>query len=575
MFAMEPHLRYCDGRNDAFILPASCRILWTDRNSSVNNIVFHREKICLGGFPGIREKFPSFPRAIRMVSNSNSLGEISETSMPNSRVEIQPNARDAWLDAVLLHRGGKQKNNLRNDSTLSSIFDTAMMVSDFFLSPDADSIGMKNDYLQSSRVIMTPPLRRVYCTGIDDCDLDENSWTREMFSPLFGVMDNRSDEVHLLPPAHKRETNKRKMLKRRRLNLKLTVTYIGLDFCGWEDQRHDLYRKNCEKLSISQEYDGPSSTAFNGVSKSEALPSVQGTLVDILDPVLGIPPNNKANINTRKKKTNCNGKRIEIQVAGRTDAGVSAISQVCRIRTWRTDFGHFIASDSGASTDDNGEFTDECVESFIKNLVNKEVGKFQLHGGGRRLRVRNVECMGDDFHPTFGATCRAYAYLIDLEDSDEGQPNYHAAAPSLTGLKISSHLVSKLDKLLRALEGRELDYIALSYGKIKTQTTLCTLFRARAGIVKWTKDEQTEAPSRQAVCIELVGDRFLRRMVRILVATALREATGFDAHGNYKSFDDGSDCQNGLLDILLTKDRQFRARAAPPDGLIFVGAGYE
>ncbi|KAL7465806.1 hypothetical protein ACHAXS_006126 [Conticribra weissflogii] len=509
----------------------------------------------------------SLRKATRSVKNSNSLhNSFSETAKPDSQVEIQPDARDAWLDAVLLHRAGKHKN-LRIDATSSSIFDTAMMVSKFFLSPDADSIGIKNEYLQSGDVIKSPPLRRVECLGIEGGDLDENHWTREIFTPLYGAIRNRSDEGLSLQSAHKRKTSKTKDLKRRRLNLKLTLAYSGPDFCGWEDQRHDLYRNNGEKSTTSRKYGGPSSE----ISKSEALPSVQGTLVDILDPILGVIPTNEA----EKRKMKSNGKPIEIQVAGRTDAGVSAISQVCRIRTWRKDFERFAASDSDFNIDDDVGFSEEHVKSFIKNMVNKEVSKLQLHGDGRRLRLRNVECMGDDFHPTFGAICRAYAYLIDLEDIEEGQSNNHEAAPSSTGPKISKHLVPKLDKLLRSLEGRELDYIALSYGKVKTQTTLCTLFRARAGIVEWNSDVQAESPSRQAVCIELVGDRFLRRMVRILVSTALREATGFDARGIDKSCDDRGNSHNALLDILMTKDRRFRARAAPPDGLIFVGAEYE
>lgn len=66
---------------------------------------------------------------------------------------------------------------------------------------------------------------------------------------------------------------------------------------------------------------------------------------------------------------------------------------------------------------------------------------------------------------------------------------------------------------LIAIQGRELDYLAFSFGKVKTENTLCTLTTARARIV--------ETDSQRAVGIELVGDRFLRRMVRILVGKAI------------------------------------------------------
>jgi len=343
------------------------------------------------------------------------------------------------------------------------------------------------------------------------------------------------------------------------------VAYRGLDFCGWEDQRHELYRGNDNrKDDKSAKGGGDESGADNN---SHILPSVQGTLVDILDLVLGknesigpatathaIPPYNvketisqstqKEMKQNTKQRSKPNSKPIEIKVAGRTDAGVSAIAQICRIRTWR-------------ALDD--------VENYVKDLVNEEATNSR--GGG--LRIRNVECVGDDFHPTFGASCRAYAYLVDLEEEEEDANDDYCGEDEeyrqSRRPSISSHLVPKLDLMLRTLEGKELDYIALSYGKVKSQTTLCTLHRGRAEIVEWAGNDGNSTPTekKRAICIELVGDRFLRRMVRILVSTALREANRDDAG-----------CHDALLNILSTKDRTCRAKAAPPDGLIFVEAAY-
>jgi len=117
--------------------------------------------------------------------------------------------------------------------------------------------------------------------------------------------------------------------------------------------------------------------------------------------------------------------------------------------------------------------------------------------------------------------------------------------------------------MLQSLEGKELDYYAMSHGKVKTQTTLCTLYHARAGVVEW--NDINNGQIRRAICFEMIGNRFLRRMVRILVATTLRESYREDGSG-------GND--EALLKILASKDRKQRSRAAPPDGLIFIRADF-
>jgi hypothetical protein len=67
-------------------------------------------------------------------------------------------------------------------------------------------------------------------------------------------------------------------------------------------------------------------------------------------------------------------------------------------------------------------------------------------------------------------------------------------------------------------------------------------------------------------------------MVRILVATAMREATrDVIIVGGGGDGDDDDECHavdDAILDIVLSKDRKRSGRAAPPDGLIFVGAAY-
>jgi tRNA pseudouridine(38-40) synthase len=258
------------------------------------------------------------------------------------------------------------------------------------------------------------------------------------------------------------------------------------------------------------------------------LPSVQGTLVDVLDPVFGrLIGKHTTTFASSNIERDQNTLPVEIKVSGRTDAGVSAIGQICRLRTWRTDLPN--------------EQSIEEIEHYVKELVNKHVSEL-----GAGLRVTNVQKVGDDFHPTFGATCRAYAYLIDLQNDDSTEQP-----------RITRDTVTKLDGMLRALESQTLDYVAFSYGKVKTQTTNCTLLYARASLV------ECAVSKKEAICIELIGDRFLRRMVRILVATALREACADTAR------------EDSLQQVIATRDRTICAPAAPPGGLIFVAAGYD
>ncbi|GJM97755.1 hypothetical protein PR202_ga14707 [Eleusine coracana subsp. coracana] len=66
----------------------------------------------------------------------------------------------------------------------------------------------------------------------------------------------------------------------------------------------------------------------------------------------------------------------------------------------------------------------------------------------------------------------------------------------------------------------------------------------------------------RVMCIELVANRFLRKMVRVLVATAIREA----AAGAGK---------DALLNLMEATDRRATAPPAPPEGLCLVDVGYE
>jgi tRNA U38,U39,U40 pseudouridine synthase TruA len=77
----------------------------------------------------------------------------------------------------------------------------------------------------------------------------------------------------------------------------------------------------------------------------------------------------------------------------------------------------------------------------------------------------------------------------------------------------------------------------------------CRLLRARAFPILLSTEKS-------AVCIELVGDRFLRQMVRVLTATALRESSTvtcshYEEHVKTINAADA----NILVDICHSEDR--------------------
>jgi tRNA pseudouridine38-40 synthase len=219
-----------------------------------------------------------------------------------------------------------------------------------------------------------------------------------------------------------------------------------------------------------------------------------------------------------------------VRVAGRTDAGVHAVGQVARVR-----FGYDVTVDELAA-----QLQQQRAEGLLPNA----------------WCCRRILPVSHRFHPIFGATSRSYVYLIDAK-AEVLQPDWGSV----------DDLTARLNALLAPLRGVSLSYLALSYGRPKTQTTDCTLSHAYVRKVSWNGQDDVLA-------IELTGDRFLRRMVRILVSTALGLAMSSSSSNS-----NGRDAQSfepmALLHLVESQDRRRAARPAPPQGLIFVAASYD
>lgn len=274
----------------------------------------------------------------------------------------------------------------------------------------------------------------------------------------------------------------------KRQSFKLHIAYNGNAFCGWQIQANN------------------------------DLPSVQQILIDIINPIL---------------KSEKSTKPIDIRVCGRTDSGVSAFGQICRVRTQCCDVSPYRIQ---AAINDRMSSLDK-----IPNIW-----------------CTKVERVSEKFHPTFDATCRAYVYILDAEALES------MASELLGRYTPIGMIVSVVDSMLRHLQEKELDYFSMSFGPVKTETTNCTLYHAKARVVE---DESGHL----GLCIELVSNRFLRRMVRILVATLIREAL---ATINQQIDSREATITTKVLSLIETGDRSKTAKAASQKGLFFISADF-
>lgn len=173
----------------------------------------------------------------------------------------------------------------------------------------------------------------------------------------------------------------------------------------------------------------------------------------------------------------------KVVAAGRTDKGVSALSQVVSFATY-----------------------DPIDENQL--LVTMRNSEPCLSG---RLAVWNCKRVPRKFHPLFGAKWRRYLYLFPL--------NTGPFQPSNVDVDVEF-----INRAFSRIEGQELPFNGFAHRENRATEDghgdLCTLFRAKATVIDaveiWSAEESSPA-TEKFLCIELVGDRFLRRMVRILV----------------------------------------------------------
>lgn len=307
-------------------------------------------------------------------------------------------------------------------------------------------------------------------------------------------------------------------------------------------------------FKIVLSYHGPS---FGGWQKQPGLNTVQ----EMVERSLGKFVDDKKAQQLKDRNLPLEGCAL---VAGRTDKGVSAFQQVCSFYTWRKDV--------------NVEDIADAINSITPGMI----------------RVVSVTKVSREFHPNFSAKWRRYMYIFPLEQvqgwqhiedvadkycSDSNQLNQctenliegnnaYAVGNSkedvVPGNKPIRFEVSKVNHLLRQLEGKLLSYKMFARDTKPSRNigppTECFVYHARA--IEVSLPSAKDGKHTQTMCIELVANRFLRKMVRVLVSTVIREAVA------------GAD-EDALLKLMDATCRRATAPPAPPDGLCLVNVGYE
>lgn len=263
-------------------------------------------------------------------------------------------------------------------------------------------------------------------------------------------------------------------------------------------------------------------------------PTVQGVLTEQIKSVAGI------------------SQKLWVATAGRTDAKVSAKGALVSFAT-----RNYI--------DDHETFIDDLNDCF------PDEGEMRIHG---------IQEVDSSFHASFATTAREYVYVLPVLKNECDDSNKLQALADVS------------DSLLSSVVGEELDYLGISAGKVKTQTTLCTFQLAGCWYYGSDKDEvsvqeksdvvpgfgdcwnmiikREEQHNEYSGCLvfKVKSNRFLRRMMRKLINSVLMDAS--DVLEKYADQDERmarkEQWKQKWRERVETKERGGND-AAPPEGL--------
>jgi tRNA pseudouridine38-40 synthase len=199
------------------------------------------------------------------------------------------------------------------------------------------------------------------------------------------------------------------------------------------------------------EYDG---SDFHGWQRQPGLRTIQGVIEDAVESAFG--------------------KRAPVQGAGRTDAGVHAVGQVC----------NFLADTMWTSREVGGALASRLPED---------------------VRVRSADEVGPDFHARFSATGRRYVYYLRTEPTAIWRRFAHVVAFSLD--------VEAMRSAAAPLIG-EKDFASFTPARSTDAPTVCDLRELTIG----QKDD--------VIAVTLRADHFLHHMVRVIAGTLVEVGRG-------------------------------------------------
>ena len=254
-------------------------------------------------------------------------------------------------------------------------------------------------------------------------------------------------------------------------------------------------------LKLTLTYDG---TSYGGWQRQDNTPTVQGVLEQALAEI--------------------EGRVVTVYGAGRTDAGVHALGQVASFRL------------------------DHPIEP--PRLLRALNAKLPAD-----VRVVDVDTVPDDFHARYGARHKTYRYWLDT-----------AAVASPFGARFAWHVPHALDLGAMTRAGAHLcgrhDFAALQTATDQNGSTIRVIhdLTVSTGCEGWPGPPGAAPVA--SVMFEVVGDGFLRHMVRTIAGTLV------EVGRKRRVADD-------LVDVLESRRRERAGPTAPPHGLFLVSVAYD
>lgn len=269
-------------------------------------------------------------------------------------------------------------------------------------------------------------------------------------------------------------------MKEKIINLKLTISYDGSNYAGWQR-----------------------------LGKESSGKTIQGVLEDMLEKII---PNGSID-----------GKKYEITGSGRTDAGVHARAQVANVHVRSNALEDSagrrkeVSEDSQKEVgkDKQREVNEDRQKEVDENRQKEVISEDRLKIIQRKMnsflpediRIQKVEIAEQKFHSRYSAISKIYEYTIDTREK-----------ANVFTRKYALSVPKKLD-LEQMKRGAEYfigthDFTAFSSKMKDGRSTICT--------IEWIEIKKEN----DRIHIQIKGDGFLYHMVRIMVGTLLMIGTG-------------------------------------------------